>query len=421
MKTFDFSFLSVGWFVISSLFFVSCNNSSSFREPQDAIDGYAIQERLEKWSIFNVDGKEAFEDKMIVDENGEEFNGERMSFKSRVSASVNGFYKLKGAKHDLYLLSKELSSENKVVYLGPYKYVGMFYEDIAPSVKEGEGIVYINRKGETVFDINECTGLNVRYAYNFMGGLSVIGISTETGVPLYGAINMKGEIVIEPTYLTLEYFGSGLYYAINSLKVQGNDDDEWDVDILDNTGKSMFTFKKKDYNIDNGNGSVSPFCFSFKDGYGVLNGSSLKWIIVNREGKELLKSDGTKRLVQKCRSGKYFAFIDEGTRFYGIMDVNGKIIIPAEYQTMAWLDKEMFCGAKDKNSMEVCDYSGKILFSRDFNKILPFNGDYSCVISQGECEFINTKGETLRTSACYSGFIFYDNELLNPVISDLNK
>lgn len=322
-----------------------CGGNNSYREPQDAIDGYAVQVRFDKWEILRLDGEETFEDIMITDDDGEQFNGERLSFGGYVSASVNGFYRLGGDYSDGYaLLSKELDNDGKLVHLGPYRHVGMFYEDITPAVKKGESIIYIDRKGETVFDLNERTGLDVRYAYNFMGGLSVIAIVAESGIPIYGAINTKGEVVLEPKYSKLEYFGSGLYYAIDGTKEYS---DNIDVDILDNTGRVMFSFKEKDYHISQSNGT-NPFYFTFKDGYGVLRDYlGWNWVIVNREGKEMLKSDGTKRIEyhSDCRSNKYFAFEDKDGGF-GIMDIDGKVIVPAEYSSISWLDKDMFCGLK---------------------------------------------------------------------------
>lgn len=412
MKTNNFSF--IGLLALSCVMWASCGNNTSFREPQDFVDGYAVQSRLTKWEILKIDGKETFEDKMITTDGGEQFNGQQLSFKGEVSASVNGFYRLGNYREGYSLLSNELDSDGKLIYLGPYEYVGMFYEDITPAVKKGESIIYINRKGETVIDINKHTGLNVKYAYNFMGGLSVIAITTEDGIPIYGAINTKGEVVIEPKYYKLDYFGSGLYYAI----AIDNYKDNSDVDILDNTGRVMFSFKENDYYIRQDNGNTRPFYFTFKDGYGVLSDySGYEWVIVNREGKELLKSDGTKGVAKysDCRSNKYFMFGDkEGG--YGIMDIKGKVVIPAEYHSIAWLEKDMFCGSKDGKRV-VSDYKGNVLFSQEDCGMIPFKDNYSCVFPQGLCEFINKKGETVNKKLRYSGFNYYDRTLLDPVRS----
>lgn len=418
MKTNTCNLHLVRLLTVICLTLTACSGNNSFREPQDAIDGYAVEVKFRKWELYDLNGKEAFEGKIITNDDGKQFDGRLISFPEYVSASVNGFFKINHSS-EKYLLSKELDSNGKLTLLGPYENVGMFYEDITPAVKKGEGITYINRKGETVFDLNERTGLNAKYAYNFMGGLSVIGIATNEGLPLYGAINTKGEMVIELKYFTLDYFGCGLYYAIDTKNLQKEDKDEWEVEILDNTGKVMFTFKKKDYYINNGNGVGSPFSFTFKDGYGILSDySSGKWVIVNREGKELLKSDGTKQLIKDCHADKYFAFQDRESKKVGIMNLNGKVIIPAQYRYIPWLDKEMFCGVK--KNLEVCNYKGKQLYSHRYDNLIPFKDNYSCVISQGSCEFINTKGETVNNTRLYSGFNYYDHDLLEGIYSDLH-
>jgi len=112
-----------------------CGGNNSYREPQDAIDGYAVQVRFDKWNLVDIDGKDAFGGKTITSDDGEKYDGSLLSFKSSVSASVNGFYKIGNYSDGYTLLSKELDSDGKLVRLGPYRYVGMFYEDITPAVK----------------------------------------------------------------------------------------------------------------------------------------------------------------------------------------------------------------------------------------------------------------------------------------------
>ncbi len=33
-----------------------CGGNNSYREPQDAIDGYAVQVRFDKWNLGDIDG-----------------------------------------------------------------------------------------------------------------------------------------------------------------------------------------------------------------------------------------------------------------------------------------------------------------------------------------------------------------------------
>lgn len=403
------------WMVVASVMATSCGGDS-FREPQDAVDGYSVQTKFQKWIITNLDGTEAFEGKTIINDDGNSFDGGRISFKKYVSASVNGFYKIGGLHYDregYFLLSKELDKDNKLVQLGPFASVGMFYEDVTPAVRnEGEEIVYINRKGETAFKVNESTGLEVSSAYNFMGGLSVITINVQD-IPLYGAVNTQGELVIPAKYITLDYIGSGLYYAIDYQQVVEKELNDCDVKILDNTGKEMFTFKKKDYYFIQSNGTT-PFWFTFVDGYGILsNYSGHEWIIVDRKGKEVLKSDGSKLLDKENRAGKYVIFYDTENSKYGIMDVHGKEIAKATYSYIHLIDKDCFFGRKDGES-KVYTYSGEVLFESD-RAPLPFKEGYSVMLNQGWCEFINTHGEEVNLHKRYSDFSWYDYNLMTPV------
>ncbi|MGM9824325.1 MAG: hypothetical protein ACI30Q_08135 [Muribaculaceae bacterium] len=416
MKTNIFSAISISLLAACAIS-TSCSGDSSYPEPQDAIDGYGVQIEFTKWRPYNLDGTETFAGQTVITDQGNERDAGEFYCKEYISPSVNGFFKtgsVDGAKVRC-LVSQKIGGDGKLVGLGDFEDVGLFYEDVVPSVKVGEGIKYIDREGNVAFDINEKTGLNVKTAYNFMGGISVIGVDNGGDFLLKGAVNTKGEIVIEPRYFTLDYIGSGLYYAIDPQRVTNPENPE--VEILDNTGKVRFTINKNDYYINIGNGRNGPYNFPFKDGYGLLSDySGFNWVILDSNGKELLKSDGTKSVNHEF-SGKYFVFRDSETYFFGIMDIKGNIVIPAEEQRIIWLDKEMFCRLNERDESEVCDYKGKVLFTVD-GPLSRFNHGYAFVPHQGRLDFINSKGETVNTTSLYYGAISYwDVELLDPIFS----
>ena len=289
-------------------------SSNSYREPNECITGYGLQLDYNKWIAVNLTGDKLFADEMITNDDGEQFIGNRLSWQSQVSCCVNGFYRI-GNGRSYTIVANTLTNDGCLQQLGPYKKVGMFYEDITPATKEGEGIGYINRNGDVVFWLDKVLGKKGSEAYNFMGGLSVVGTPiTDDGIMIYGAIDTEGNIVLPFDYYKIEYAGSGLWYVENVAKNSNKKYNDWEADIIDRSGNVIISFPRAAYDkgtFSYDNGNHGPHQFAFSGDYGLLYALyDNNWKIIDRSGKILTENTPGITPTGKHRYGN-FVFKDE--------------------------------------------------------------------------------------------------------------
>lgn len=393
----------------------SCSgNSDKYSDPNTLVDGYGLRDMYKMWRSLDTDGSETFANKTIISENGEEIDGRSISTRKNFICSVGGFYKIDGMK-EKYLVGKKLLSGNKLNMLGPYTSVGMFYDEVTPSSKDGKTIQYIDKKGNVVFDLNEVTGLSVRGACNYLGGLSIINVCNENNAPLYGAVNLKGELVLTPDYLMLMYIGNGLWYAVDKRKNQQDNPNEWNVDIIDEVGNVRFSFASNKYNINFRPNILRQYNFIFIGEYGAfLNNGGKEWDIFDCKGNVVLSSTSCNKILTGEHYGKYFVFKNEDNK-EGIIDINGNIVAEAKYSDITYLRKDFFYGIIDKNT-EVTHYDGNIVFSKEGKDLVPLCEGYSCYMKNFDVEFINHKGEVTNKYENVEEITYFDHEIIDFVV-----
>lgn len=407
--------------------FSACSGDNSYKEPDKCIDGYGVEQAYDRWIPIEIEGKQLFEDKMLTDDKGEQFKGSRMHFKSIVDCCINGFYRIKNG-HNYILFGNTLTNDGKPNVLGPYDMVGMFYEDVTPAVKEGEGIGYIDRNGDVVFWLDKVLGKKGKIAYNFMGGLSVVGTPvTNDGITIYGAIDTKGNTIIPFDYFKLEYAGSGLWYAENLTKNAEKDYDDWVADIIDRNGNVIISFPRKDFSMGtfmHDNGNHGPHQFAFSGDYSLLiNYSGDNWKIIDREGNVLAENiDGIKPSGEHYHGN--FIFKDKKNHKYGIMAPNGEIKIEAQFTKIIFLSDEVFCARKNKRYY-IYDYSGEIkLEYGDFGSSRPLaiNKNYLLVQKIREIEIFPLDDTSNKEIINGGGMVtYYDQRLMDKIYSSTNE
>lgn len=416
-KTLKNIMLALGLAVLTS----ACgSNGSKYHEPADSVEGFGVTLRDMKHLAVDETGKNIFAGKVVVNEYGEEINGDNVVFDEVVSCCVNGFYRLK-ADFEYYLLSKELDKENKLKKCGPYRTVGMFYEDVTPACVKGEGIGYINRDGEVVFWLDQVLGAKGQEAYNFMGGLSVVGVKVpDSPILVYGAIDTKGNIVLPFEYQKLEYAGSHLWYAERLDKNADKAYADRIADIIDREGKSIYSFTAEDYEdgtfaYDNGNNG--PHRFAFDGEYAILHGQwGDDFKIINRSGEILAENIPGIKISSHC--GEYFAFYDKAKDLCGIMNAKGEVKIEPQYKSISLLGNKLFRGYNGEEYV-IYDYSGDQKYR--WGKSLPYFVRNKCFYEKDKNGlFITPLEEPGATTVVSAGFTLshYDDLLLKPILSD---
>jgi len=137
-------------------------------------------------------------------------------------------------------ISQTLDKLNKTV-IGGLDEVAPFKEGLA-AVRKGNEWGFIDKEGNLVIDFrndilwnreasNVAGVSSLRYP-EFKEGMCIILKMTDEGIPLYGFINNKGEMVIEPQFVNITPFENGYAVGIYGKKTfRGKN--EFQLDIYD--------------------------------------------------------------------------------------------------------------------------------------------------------------------------------------------
>ena len=161
--------------IVATLVLVSCGKNSNNDSPKIVYEEYLPFRYIElrqgedrKWGMIRHDGKilfsELFDDyHSVINEDG---NIEKIF--TDISPALNGLFLMTNRENrkDYYTAEK-----NPKFKFGGFKDAGIFRKDITPTVKEGEWIKFINKKGKVEFDFKEVNGINVTGVSNFYNGV----------------------------------------------------------------------------------------------------------------------------------------------------------------------------------------------------------------------------------------------------------
>ena len=236
---------------------------------------------------------------------------------------------------------------------GPYASATSFSEGIAWVAPKGKGLMAINKKGETLFDLPRA-----EMACAFREGLSVFMDSEKRE---FGVVDKEGNVVISPKY----QFCIGMY--VDGL-----------LGVAEEYGKYGF--------IDKEGNVVIPFQYDDIIGNGGMYNTNL-WRGL-KEGRIPVKKGDQ----------------------WGIVDREGKYVITPQFDYIL-LDGENYLFRKDRE-YGWCDRDGKYIIEPQYEEASPFgNGPLASVGLEIENEdmigYINIDGDTVFT-------LPYDDEVSSP-------
>lgn len=219
-----------------------------------------------------------------------------------------------------------------------FKQIATFADDITPSVKKGECIKYIDKKGNVAFELPSDCKRAMQFIYGwspvFYGSISTID----------KLVDKKGQF-FEPTKYTLR-------------SVVAND-----VFLAEKENK-FYLINQKEEEL-----------FGFSDDFaGVSFTEDLKYYIFKDAGSYGLKSiDGEVVLPAKYKelqlSDNYLIF-SSNKDYYGIMDLKGDVVIKEKYKQIYSVKNKMFIASRESN-----EEMGLLNFDED--KLMKF--DYSAL------------------------------------------
>jgi hypothetical protein len=169
-----------------------------------------------------------------------------------------------------------------------------FFEGLAWTVNADGRAVAINVSGDSVLAVPK----NATKVYPFSEGLAVVEIDGKCGY-----INKKGKIVIEPEYSLAAGFHQGRAFVFS---------DTWKV--IDKKGKII---------VD---GQFDKLYADFTEqGYAIVIDNNGKYGTIDKDGKWLINP----QFEGLMADGDLLGFVEN--KKYGWGDLNGKIIIPAQF------------------------------------------------------------------------------------------
>lgn len=190
-----------------------------------------------------------------------------------------------------------INKKGKVVIEAQFSKANNFSEGIAWVTKPNGHIEAINTKGKTVFILED-----IYSVMDFREGMATFEKFNEEGKRLYGVINKKGKVVIEPTENEIGYFRHGIAIYVN----------DYNHGFIDQKGKIIIN-PQFDQVFVKGN----------KDLIAVKMG---KWGVINRKGEYIINP----RYHFIAPDGNMFIYTDD-SRQIGWCNKKGEAIITPQF------------------------------------------------------------------------------------------
>ncbi|MDF2486042.1 MAG: repeat-containing protein, partial [Herbinix sp.] len=223
-----------------------------------------------------------------------------------------------------------------------------FNEGVA-IVRTGENQKVIDTTGAVIFENNDTI-------MSFSNGMAAyLNIKEDTF--LYGYIDLKGQVIIEPSYTFANSFNEDgqAYVALPGGK---------SYQLIDKTGKVL-----ESYEVDLG----SSYAYSFEDGYLLYN--------------------------------------DSDTLRYGAMKVDGTQVLEANYSDISYLGHDLFAVKSPDiepyeamfDSAAIMNAQGEQLTDYTLYDVQHFHGDYSSASNDTYVFFLDTNGQEVTSLPSYDG------------------
>ena len=272
-----------------------------------------------RWGIMKYDGTIIFE---------EEFEEEPISPRNE-----RFFIKNDDDYINIYTL------EEKPRQIGDdYLDIAPFTENVTPATTEGNAVTLIDKNGKVVKTLDKINNCPVIAVSEFRYGYAGVCI-TKDADELFGIINTKGDVVVNPAY-------EDILIKENAFVALSNNEEK--LTIISYGGKILFETNLDKYQD-----------YKTLDKYFALNKSNEKWEIFNYQGK--LINDQFKAEIKDIVDN---IVIYKKNGDYGLMKLDGEIITRNKYEILLALGEERFLGLVD-DKVEFFDKEGNVLMKND--------------------------------------------------------
>lgn len=348
------------FFLIALATLVSCNPFSSddlqympFRDSDKS-----------KWGLIGTDGE-------VLCTN--EFDDQ-----PTVAMHDRFFAKNKDGKWELYTAEKN----PKQIGNKAYDMAGAFKADVAPVSIKGKPIQFIDKDGNVKFELDQVEGKKVDAVSNFYDGVALFQAEH-----LFGLVNTKGEVVVNPKYMIIMPAREGKFLAIDEKYKDAKEKKDVKVTILSKDGEVLGEVGMDKYP------NMQPY-FSGDNVCVEKEGSDGKgeWGVIDVKGNVVLAPSKDVEGVEDFADDK---IIFEKSDQYGLMNVKGETLIRAKYKQLKFsgADGLLFASDDDEN-IKLINENDEEVSKESYGDALSFHGSYAAVKeSKDNWIFINKKGE----------------------------
>lgn len=354
----------LGMLIMLSTVMTSCLNEASENETsylpfRSSKDG--------KWGLMGTDGKVLFE---------EEFKDAPTSAKNGrfMVANGNGIWEI-------------YTAEKKPVKVGEeYIEIADFTADVTPAVKPNEKIKLIDKDGKEKVTLDKVGNKSIVSCYKFSCGVAEIIV--EDGK--HGAINTKGEVVVEPKYYSFYALSENQYIVMNRME---NADGVYGLKVL--KGKDILCELK----IGEGQKYVDVDATASTEDYLAVCSSvdgERRWGYINMSKGIVIKPTEKINYIKEVRGN---CFIFGNGENDGVMNFEGETVLRAKYDQLSWVDDDVLTAWDSSNNMfSLIDLEGNKITKEEYKAIMPFfDGQHAVVkIDDNSWGFINKKGEEIN-------------------------
>ena len=276
-------------------------------------------------------------------------------FKGYVTAVINGAFSVlneEDSEYTLYVLDGD-----KPRKIGTYQDVGAFTGNLCPVTDKNNNMKYVDKEGNSPFDIKKIKGKKVVSAFNFFCGLAMVKLENDK----WGYINEQGETVVPFKYADAWNFVEDL--AVVYLDPQEDEGAKWGV--IDTQGQMLFTKKFSD---------MEPSAYRYYNGLmPVVNQSDGRTVLLDREGKT----------VKKMKEGVYvgaiydevFTVYDQENEKTYLMDVDGKSNLKGKYESLSY-NGPLLVGSTDRKRNYLLNLEGEKLAKLPDGYVTLFEPEY---------------------------------------------
>ncbi len=338
----------------------------SCRQPQkDPTEALPFSNDGKSWGLVKTDGT-------VLQPAG--------SFGQRPSAVVGGMFSLADDEGHRYLY--DISRPTQPVSRKSFARIGHFFEEVAPAQEKTDSpILLIDKRGNEVMSTAQYPQYDIALMHNFSEGRALFA----TADGKYGYLDTHGAIAVPPIYDRAYDFHEG-------RALVGNTDNKGQAGylLIDREGKVQCCIRLSQVLLDT----------RFSDGrllYKELHSGHLGYL--DKQG------DVTVYLPDDIRQASRYAWetatvqTDNG---YGLVDINGNLLIPAAYEAIHMAGKGHPALKKD-NLWGMVDDKGQTICRFQYDTIGHYYaGGYAVVRQQGRSFFIDRKGNPAggSTYAC---------------------